>query len=370
MDKIEVSQRAREAAADLWIAVDDDFVTPSILQEADRYRRGDYDQTPAVQAFARFERDILVTRTDATPVAVEMVAELQLSAFLAGRGSIRTKANGNTHESSPGPTMDDYRRMARFALAEGQVDATPVAWMPIESAPHDEPILAAIKVNHKNGHSWWERHIIVIDSETGTISDMDFHHGWEAEDYECWQPLPAAPDATYTHPPATDVAALVEAAKDNRFYIDCEFDGHNGPLLSMAIVRDDEYSIHMRIAQEAKDPWVRKNVMPLMDQHNAVQSGIVYINDVGGVIRAFLGDCINPVIIADSPVDIGRFCQALSTAPDGGWASADYPRMTFEVHNVDCYPTDLPNAIQHNAWWDAMALRQALAPFTKGQNDE
>ena len=94
-----------------------------------------------------------------------------------------------------------------------RTDATPVAWMPIDSAPMDEQILAAIKVNHKNGQSWWERHIIVIDSETGTIIDMDFHHGWEAEDYECWQPLPAAPNATNTHPPATDVAALVEAAK-------------------------------------------------------------------------------------------------------------------------------------------------------------
>ncbi len=160
----------------------------------------------------------------------------------------------------------------------------------------------------------------------------------------------------------TDLIARIESADGpDRFYIDCEFDGHNGPLLSMAIVRDDDYSIHMRIAQEAKDPWVRKNVMPLMDQHKATQSGIVYINDVGGVIRAFIGDCSCPVIVADSPVDIGRFCRALSTGADGEWASADYPAMRFEVHNVNCYPTDLPGAVQHNAWWDAMALRRALA---------
>ena len=74
MDKIDVSQRAREEAADLWIKVDGDFVTPAILQEAERYRRGDYDHTPAVQAFARFERDILATRTDATPVALAHIS--------------------------------------------------------------------------------------------------------------------------------------------------------------------------------------------------------------------------------------------------------------------------------------------------------
>lgn len=62
----------------------------------------------------------------------------------------------------------------------------------------------------------------------------------------------------------------------------------------------------------------------------------------------------------DSPVDIGRFCQAISTGDDGGWASTNYERMTFTVENVDCYPTDLPGAIQHNAWWDAMALRHKL----------
>lgn len=120
---------------------------------------------------------ILATRTDATPVAVEMVAELQLSAFLAGRGSIRTKANGNTHESSPGPTMDDYRRMARTALAEGQVDATPVALAHI-SLEDDGPYID----------------LQVLNGETLQPAD---------------KPVPL-----YTHPPATDVAALVEAAKE------------------------------------------------------------------------------------------------------------------------------------------------------------
>ena len=148
--------------------------------------------------------------------------------------------------------------------------------------------------------------------------------------------------------------------RDNRFYIDCEFDGHNGPLLSIALVRESGGSIHIQSDVEPMDLWVRRNVLPIMDSHRAPMAAKVYFNDVGDVIRAFIGDCENPVIIADSPVDIGRFCQAISTGPDGGWASADYPQMTFEVHNVDCYPTELPDAVQHNAWWDAMALRHKL----------
>ena len=144
------------------------------------------------------------------------------------------------------------------------------------------------------------------------------------------------------------------------YYIDCEFDGHNGPLLSLAMVKENGRSIHIRTTEQALDPWVVANVEPLMDRHEAQSSQWIPLHEVGPSIRQFLQGDQWPVIVADSPVDIGRFCRALSTGPDGQWASADFPRMTFEVRNVDCYPTDLPGAVQHNAWWDAMALKHKL----------
>jgi len=147
----------------------------------------------------------------------------------------------------------------------------------------------------------------------------------------------------------------------DRLYIDCEFDGHNGPLLSMALVAEDGLAIHLRTGAVASDPWVIENVIPLMECHDADVSGTVTTNEVGYHLRKFIGNVERPIIIADSPVDIGRFCQALSTGTDGGWASTGYSQMTFEVHNVDCYPTDLEGAVQHNAYWDAMALRHKLA---------
>lgn len=147
----------------------------------------------------------------------------------------------------------------------------------------------------------------------------------------------------------------------DRFYIDCEFDGHNGPLLSLALVREDGDSIHIEVNVAAMDVWVQDNVLPLMGKHEAPKSAKVYHDEVGRVVLRFIGDCTHPVIVADSPVDIARFCRAISTGIDGRWVSVDYSRMTFEVHNVDCYPTDLPGAVQHNAWWDAMALRHKLA---------
>lgn len=145
-----------------------------------------------------------------------------------------------------------------------------------------------------------------------------------------------------------------------KYYLDCEFDGHGGPLLSMALVTDGVRSLHVRTQERASDPWVVENVEPLMYKHGASVSDEVPVNYVGNVLRRFIGDDTAPEIVADSPVDIGRFCAALSTGDDGGWASADYPLMTFEVRNVDCWPNDMKGAVQHNAWWDAVALRHKL----------
>lgn len=150
-----------------------------------------------------------------------------------------------------------------------------------------------------------------------------------------------------------------------RYYIDCEFDGHNGDLLSMAMVcesslTDPNNSIYIRVFNNPINPWVINNVLPFLESHRARMSAVVNEPDVGTIILAFISDDPHPIIIADSPVDIGRFCRAISTGPDRQWVNTNHDRMTFEVHNVECYPTTLEGAVQHNAWWDAMALRAKL----------
>jgi hypothetical protein len=146
-----------------------------------------------------------------------------------------------------------------------------------------------------------------------------------------------------------------------RYFIDTEFDGHGGALLSVAMVREDGESLHVRaIDAVARDPWVIKNVVPLLMKHPGPDTG-TFTNNIGSVLRRFLAkDAGEITIIADSPVDIGRFCQVFMTDPEGEWLGSSYNRLFFEVQNVDCYPTSLDGAIQHNAWWDAMALREKL----------
>lgn len=145
-----------------------------------------------------------------------------------------------------------------------------------------------------------------------------------------------------------------------RYYLDCEFDGHNGPLLSIALVMEDGLSTHLRTTARADDPWVMTNVQPHMDSHDAdIDASNLRMNYVGSHLRGVLDGDPAPVIVADSVVDIARFCAAISTDDDGGWASVDGD-LSFEVRDVNAYPTSLPGAVQHNAWWDAMALREKL----------
>lgn len=147
-----------------------------------------------------------------------------------------------------------------------------------------------------------------------------------------------------------------------RYYIDCEFDGHNGPLLSIALVGEDMRSIHIRVQHDEpiQNEWVSGNVIPIINCHEARMSQYVPVDEVGPSIRHFLLGDDYPHIIADSPVDIFRFCKAISTGANGEWESCRYERMDFTVFNIDAYPCRLAGAVRHNAWWDALALKTKI----------
>lgn len=147
------------------------------------------------------------------------------------------------------------------------------------------------------------------------------------------------------------------------YYLDTEFNGFGRQLLSMALVREDGESLYAVLPAPAEpDPWVAQNVLPLMlGVPRAVRVCHCTADELPAYIQWFLEGDKAPRIISDWPDDIRYFCQAVITGP-GQMISV--PSLTFEVRRVDAYPTTLPDAVQHNAWWDAMALRHL---FTKEQ---
>ena len=148
-----------------------------------------------------------------------------------------------------------------------------------------------------------------------------------------------------------------------RYYLDCEFNGYRGRLLSMALVRDDGEELYLVASPFPPigcEPWVAENVVPVVFPDGMRCNGKVMtisLKVFPTLVEEFLAGDEGPVIVVDWPDDIRYFCETIIVGPG---KMIDIPGLTFEVFRVDAYPTDLPGAVQHNALWDARALRHKL----------
>ncbi len=149
------------------------------------------------------------------------------------------------------------------------------------------------------------------------------------------------------------------------YFLDTEFNGFGGALISLALVSEGGASLYLIYdLPAAPDPFVRDHVQPKLESVPA-SVAIRRVSQLQGAyaIEAFLHGDAEPEIIADWPDDVRLCCQALIIQPG---VMVDIIRLRFEIHRVNPYPTDLEGAIEHNAWWDAMALRQRLGRGARG----
>ncbi len=156
-----------------------------------------------------------------------------------------------------------------------------------------------------------------------------------------------------------------------RYYLDCEFNGLGGELISLALVAEDVIGPDIYLANEkfkmpnplmagigAIDPWVAENILHLVDDKTYAPLWCS-LSHWPAHLETFLRKDRNVTIITDWPDDIKYFCELMITGP--GTMIEVRPSIKFEMHRVDAYPTTLPGAIQHCAIWDAYALRRKLA---------
>jgi hypothetical protein len=107
------------------------------------------------------------------------------------------------------------------------------------------------------------------------------------------------------------------------------------------------------------DPWVDKNVIPLLFD---VPPGVEVIRapdtEWGALISDFIyrGDEV-PQIFADWMSDIADLMKLFITGPGEGVPMNHQTHMVCLRH-LDVYPTTLKGAVQHNAAWDAFALKR------------
>lgn len=130
-----------------------------------------------------------------------------------------------------------------------------------------------------------------------------------------------------------------------RIWIDTEFNGFGGELISMALVAEDGSIFYESLGCGEPCAWVHENVMPIINK-DPIPKTVFWIE-----LDHYLNQWDDIHVIADWSEDIAHFCQALIFGP--GLAINTPAKMTFEVNREINGESELP----HNALADAFANR-------------
>jgi hypothetical protein len=142
-----------------------------------------------------------------------------------------------------------------------------------------------------------------------------------------------------------------------RYFLDTEFNGFGGALLSIALVPEDGSEFYVTLSFNGDlDPWVERNVIPYLDH---VPVGLVAPRfsrgDAAIELSHYLAGDPHPIMVADWPEDIAQFCNLLMTGPG---LMVPVPPLGFDLISLGGFSTAANSAVPHNALHDARALKE------------
>lgn len=134
-----------------------------------------------------------------------------------------------------------------------------------------------------------------------------------------------------------------------RIWIDTEFNGWQGELISLALVSEDDKKFYEVLGCCAPTPWVQENVMPVLNKDQ------VLLRTLQNKLEKWLHKFDKIHLIGDWPDDIKHFCEVLITGP-GRYIRT--PPLTMEIitHLPGTHSTSL---VPHNSIADAVALKKS-----------
>ncbi|MEO5774879.1 MAG: hypothetical protein ABIQ32_12285 [Sphingomicrobium sp.] len=141
-----------------------------------------------------------------------------------------------------------------------------------------------------------------------------------------------------------------------RYFLDTEFNGFGGALLSLALVPEDgeEFYVALHCA-DPLDSWVERHVAPFIDMVPDQLTGPRLTRaDAAAALAHYLQADPAPLLVADWPEDIAQLCMLLLTGPG---TMVPVPPISFELLPLAGFSTAANSAIPHNALHDARALR-------------
>lgn len=146
-----------------------------------------------------------------------------------------------------------------------------------------------------------------------------------------------------------------------RYFLDTEFNGFGGELISLALVPEDgdqEYYAVLPLP-DPLHPWVERNVIPYLGAvPPGLDSGSCSRLDAAMGVATYLARDEDPLIVADWPDDIAYFC-ALLVIGHGEMVSVG--NLRFEFVSSPGFSTAAISKVPHNALHDARALRDFVS---------
>lgn len=145
-----------------------------------------------------------------------------------------------------------------------------------------------------------------------------------------------------------------------RYFLDTEFNGFGGALLSVALVPDDGgEEFYVTLAHDGHvDPWVERHVIPFLDMvPEALKGPRLPRRAAAEALAAWLALDPAPEIIADWPEDLAQLAMLLVTGPGQMLA---VPSLTLRLESLRHFSCAANSRVPHNALHDARALRDHL----------
>lgn len=143
-----------------------------------------------------------------------------------------------------------------------------------------------------------------------------------------------------------------------KLYLDTEFNGFGGALISLALAPADQGApefYRVVAGRGPVDPWVEKHVMPYLSLGpvSGAQAGYE-LADYLRLMADWPKDPARPAIVADWPTD---FEHLLALLIDGPGVMHSAPDFDMEFRRLPGFNTAAHSRVPHNALEDARALR-------------
>jgi hypothetical protein len=144
-----------------------------------------------------------------------------------------------------------------------------------------------------------------------------------------------------------------------RYFLDTEYNGIGGALLSLALVPDHGDDLYLTLqSDEPIVDWVARHVIPYLDAvPEQLSCPRLSRKDAAHELERYLRHDDEPMIVADWPEDVAQFCNLLVTGPGD---MVELRHLTFRLVPMSNFSTAANSKVPHNALHDARALRDHM----------